>query len=446
MDVKRGTNSWGFIYIVGVILLLALKGGASYETQTEWLIQGVAGCALVGILITQPRLLSDPNLRPVWVLYLCLGFWIILQIIPLPYDLWTALSGRETIQSEISLLEIDEQAIALSYSPLKSLGGLVSFLLPLSVLTGTMWLTKTQIGFVTALWIVVALLSAGLGLVQVIVPGGGNLYLWERVNAGLPVGLFANINHHAALIYGVLPFVLLWGSGNISVPRLDGARQVGSAAVLLFLAVFIVLTGSRAGIGLFGLAGLLGVVAIIAWHSRRRGYVGIVFLVCLLCLVLGLAVFSGLGPNWMSSELSSDLSRTDMTRKGLEMWRDHWLAGIGMGSTEFVYSIYETPEQVGRTYVNHLHNDVLQWLIELGVVGAALLAGFGVWLLRILKKAPKTAVFRSPLMAMACIVLLCLFVHSWVDYPFRTPLLAAFGAFNLGLVLRSVEDFKAECV
>lgn len=73
-----------------------------------------------------------------------------------------------------------------------------------------------------------------------------------------------------------------------------------------------------------------------------------------------------------------------------------------------------------HNYFNHAHNDYLQWWMEAGWLGAALLvASLGVLAFAGARAFAHGTHSRFPAAA-AAFALAALLLHSWVDYPLRT--------------------------
>jgi O-antigen ligase len=107
---------------------------------------------------------------------------------------------------------------------------------------------------------------------------------------------------------------------------------------------------------------------------------------------------------------------------------DYLPVGSGIGSFVEVFKVGEPLELVTETYVNHVHNDYLELLLTGGVLAALLLAIAAIWFaVRALNAWwGKRAQSRERSFArMASVVIAIMAVASAVDYPLRTPSLAA---------------------
>jgi O-antigen ligase len=107
-------------------------------------------------------------------------------------------------------------------------------------------------------------------------------------------------------------------------------------------------------------------------------------------------------------------------------------AGTGFGSFQQVYRVYEDPSAVTGTYVNHAHNDVIELFVEGGVPAMLLLGAFLLWWSRRafqVWRQTDRQVAKAATIASAAIL-----AHSLVDYPLRTPGMAAIFAFCISVM------------
>ena len=109
--------------------------------------------------------------------------------------------------------------------------------------------------------------------------------------------------------------------------------------------------------------------------------------------------------------------------------------GSGLGSFEALFPSYEDPSQVTSTFMNHAHNDYLEFVLEFGAAGIALIAAFLVWFIW-----RSIAIWRSEgedgsrLRKAASIAVLIVILHSLVDYPVRTGAISGFVGLCLGVM------------
>jgi O-antigen ligase len=110
----------------------------------------------------------------------------------------------------------------------------------------------------------------------------------------------------------------------------------------------------------------------------------------------------------------------------LQMARDAFPVGIGLGSFETVYRRFEPFDQLSYTYLNQAHNDLLQVVVEAGMLGGLLLVAFIGWWGWASWRAWREAPTAQSLAARAgSAVVLMILAASVTDYPVRTPLMLA---------------------
>lgn len=248
----------------------------------------------------------------------------------------------------------------------------------------------------------------------------GKLY-WSRtlpVNAG-PFGPFVNSNHFAGFVELTAPF-------GVAILSSGAARREEWPIISLFTILpmgALALSGSRGGMaGFLCELVLLGFVARarVAGGKQLRGVIG-------LALAAGLlATWLGIGPVVERLE-DSTLANISRDRR-VSMFKDTWQiflhnpwAGTGLGTLETVYPGYASYYDGRR--VEHAHNDYLELLAEMGLVGA--LCGLAFVLILFGRALPSLRPARSPVSrafysgAMAaCTGLL---VHSFVDFNLHIP-------------------------
>ncbi|MCB1689642.1 MAG: O-antigen ligase family protein, partial [Halioglobus sp.] len=131
---------------------------------------------------------------------------------------------------------------------------------------------------------------------------------------------------------------------------------------------------------------------------------------------------SGLFARLLPSELS-DAGRMVTWIQTLEMWRDHWLFGVGNGSFQYVFTAYKVAALDGNLY-DFAHSDHLQLLAEQGVIGAVLFYAFFLacfW--RMLSVYCRSGGNRSRqgLLLGIIIAVAAFFLHGLVDFNFHIP-------------------------
>jgi O-antigen ligase len=256
----------------------------------------------------------------------------------------------------------------------------------------------------------------------------------------IPFGTYVNRHHFAALMEMTLGLTLglLFGGGanRIRLPFLGAAAAV--------MGIAIALTGSRGAI--LSLLALFAVVIGITVIGRRHGSATstrrirpafslaatLAGSVILITLIFGLALMTG-GGEFVSRGFGLDPVPGDLSSGRLQYWnvalqifRDHPLIGAGLDAFGVAYTRYDPSG--GAFRVEQAHNDYLQMLADGGIVGMLIAVVFIVLLvkrsLNVIGSTRDTFRRSAAIGAFAgCVAVL---VHSFFDFPLRTPANAFF--------------------
>jgi O-antigen ligase len=266
---------------------------------------------------------------------------------------------------------------------------------------------------------------AAFALLQGISSNGKLYWLREPHMGGWIYGPYVNHNHYAGLMEMLTPIVLITA---LTRSASDRARMVAAAAAAV-MAGTIFLSGSRAG--MLAIAAELIVLAVLLARQKRgvRTAMGIgLFLVIILVILIWIG-----GPElkhrmpWLGAghgDLSSDI-RFGINRDGLRMFIKRPLLGWGLGAFPVVYPEFRS--FYTNFFVNAAHNDYLQLLVEMGLLGFSTM----VWLLVVVyrsavKKLTNGTGDISGAVALACLLGLSgILVHSAFDFNLQIPANAA---------------------
>ena len=417
--------------MVVALCVVAFGGSARYDAWQLLVLQPVciAGLTLFAWRVRQSGTATGFAL-PIWLLVALAGL-MLLQLMPLPQAIWSALPGRGVLVDIQTALGWDNIR-PLSLVPTRTLNALFGLSVPALALFAFIALdpARRRVGAIGAV-ILIAVVSAAFGALQLIGPSQSAMYLYEISNFGQAVGLFANSNH--AAIFGSLALVVI---GYCIVAALEAGRiQQILALLAIFGLVFVmvILSGSRLGLGTAAIALLSTGASYLVQRSRHAvhakrpvriaiaaGFVGsILALAALFFLADQIPALGQL----MNEGPMEDL-RVRILGTLLEMTGGYFPAGSGIGSFENVYYIVEPDDELRPSYLNMAHNDWLQYLIETGLPGIALLAGAFWWIVRTGLALARDPANRPVLVAFIAGVLVVA-LASLFDYPLRVPLFQA---------------------
>jgi O-antigen ligase len=391
-------------YLLGAVLFacMIIGGGTVGGRLIEAILQIFIICASTYTLV---RLRHSPASRPGLVLLLLVTCAGIAQVIPLPTGLFQGLRP-ETFLPYQPGSEAPQPLSTISLSTSRTMSALTSMLWGLLLFIAFSKLSKKDIEGILPFFLAGLILNIAFVFLQI--SNGNFAYLGYVLGHEINSGLFSNENHLSTLICCSIPMLFYIG--------FIRKRFLVMIPLILTLLLCLLAIGSRAGV-LLGFAVLLMSLFLTAWRMRLGG----VFALCLLgtVTVYGYGAFARI-----SQETGGILERPEFFETVLRGIRDNWILGTGYGSFDLVYPHYERLEAVYSVYVNHAHNDVMEFMLEGGVVGAIiLLLYFATFLFRLAQTGDK------PLRLLSALSIGVVLVHSTVDYPLRTMAVAASFAF-----------------
>ncbi len=424
-----------FAVFAGFLLLVALTGGSSRPDVASLMVLRPAAVLFAGYawLVASPSQLGAIRVPLLVVAGLMLV--TLLQLVPLPVAIWTGLPHRDDVLEAGGLAGMGDLPRPLSFDPSRTWNTFFALIVPLAaiLLAGIQ-----ERGRVIPSLMAVGLLSVLLGFLQAV--GGGGLVLYDITHRGFPVGLFANKNHQAVLLLWLM-MAASWFVTVTDPRRLSSGAAIGGAlAVILVLFPLLVLTGSRAGLALYPLVLLVSgwllyrspaAKSVVRGVGKRARAILVVAGACLVApLLFVFAVLWASGRQTALSRLfeleaAEDL-RWQFTPTFLDMARDFLPFGSGFGSFEKLFRSYEPANMLTTRYMNQVHNDWLQLVIEGGIPALTIALVALLWLLRSTWRVWRSAAPGAQAHAafLGCSILLWL-IASVVDYPLRTPLGAA---------------------
>lgn len=415
-----------FLQLGAILLVLwsvSRLDGASIDRRTRWAIGILAGALLLPLL----------------------------QIIPLPSGIWSALPGREAIVSDYALLGVELPALGISLSAERTVAAWLALLPPAAVFMATLTLDERERGLMVAAVVALAFLSVLIGFIQV--TSRDQLYIYSITNGGSAVGFFANRNHLASLLLMSIPFItlLLRSAGGVDLPRASRVgRRILIGASLLILSVGILFTGSRAGLLLLFPVLFLTYVTML---RTSRGATPQIMAIGGALLVVGVLGAMSYGPFYERITERSQNFQEDVRYWAapitLKSSVNNLPFGTGFGTFDPVFRRAAGDANLGPSFVNHAHNDYLELFLTGGVPALLLIALFLGWAAMVTQSNWRMRSGNPSALARAsAIVILVALLHSGVDYPLRTAalacLFAAACAFQLSPLGRGTQSLPRE--
>lgn len=362
---------------------------------------------------------------------------ILVQMIPLPPAIWTQFGPRTRIGEGFQLLGVQVPPEPISLTPSSGFDSSLGIIPPLALICAMLRLKAYRPAWLAIAVITAMIASVLMGVLQVNSYTGAPpspWYLFPDSNWGRAVGFFANADHMADLLVITIPFVaaIVASAKSVEMRRFSATVTV-AAGIGLVLIVGIALNGSLAAYGLALPVICASAVLVLPPNNRVRLLAAFAALVLILASIVALettAVGAGkLGQHASSATESRAALASTTTRAAI----DFMPFGSGLGSFRSVYPLYESPDRVTDIIAVHAHNDYLELVLELGLIGLALIAAFLIWWVFAVWRAWR-APNSSPFARAATISSAAVLVHSAVDFPLRTAAIAAVFGLCLGFL------------
>ena len=454
------------VAILGAILIFTplIKGG---NRPLPLLILELAATALLCLLFLRPNLQQRLS-RPLLIALGALIALPLIQLLPLPEFAWHWLPGRDFYAAATNAVGATPSRYALSLIPNATESALLALLVPVAVFLATVSTSEAQLKQLVNLFIGLAVIQAVIGLAQF---GTGSITVLavlaapDAESVGSAHGTYPNADHLAGFLEMALPVVLGLLIASIQVGGPTSTFQAKKAPIRQRLSRRLS-SGIRFNrVAIYSAAGLAILLGLTFSHSRTG--VALAMLSILLCsLVFGrwvggqrssrlITVFAVIGIALaVEIGLTSVLSR--FTGKGMAddlRWSifagtiqgiyEFFPIGSGFGSYPAVFRRFQ-PGDVPQ-FVNHAHNDYLEWLFEGGIAAAVLLFIFlALYLVRWLRIWPREQ-HCPPYCIMriaAGIGLLMMLLHGLIDFNLHIPANAVFFAFLAGVFFHQAPAAK----
>jgi len=438
-----GDLAYAGMVLFVVLLSLIFGGGTRQGLWSDALVQ-VVSLPLLAIAILRLKARASPSEFRLALLVIGAVIVVpILQLLPFPPWTWTILPGRAEVAGAYRAAGVPLPFLPISLEPLTTLRSLLSLLPAIAVFLGVLSLRKqAEFRWLLLLIFAVAVVGAGLELLQLAGGVHSPLRFYEITNVHRGVGFFANSNHQAAFLYSTIGYAAIWAS----LARRDRSAKVAfrltvAAVLVVAIVIGLVATQSRFGVLLGLAAGFCSIplAAGLASEANRGRIVKLAMAVNGLALLLAfLFGFAGFADR-ISEGLSSDV-RWPAARITWKAAVDHLPFGSGIGTFAPIFQRYEPVNLLAETYVNRAHNDWLEAWLEGGVASAAVICALLSCFVFLAYRSWRPADPNARLVAYAragsvCAALLA--VHSLLDYPLRTTALTVMLAISFAFMIRA---------
>lgn len=373
----------------------------------------------------------------------------LLQLVPVPPGVWAAIPGHEPYARAMALAGVAPGWHAVSMHAVATEYAWLALLPPAAMFVAVQLLGARQVRALVMAVLAVALLQAILGILQLGAQAASPLYFGNPYGGGAATGTYVNRNHFAGFMAMALPVAMALWAAEVVPPRdasgeilrehprhrdVRLARRVALTAGLAILAVALLFSRSRAGVGC-GFAALAAASLVLVWNAGSIAARAMLAAVALLALALG--AYIGLTPvfeRFAPGDLTvSYEGRVDIAAAAIRGALDFLPLGSGLGTFADVFPRYQAATVAG--FVDHAHNDYAEAFLELGLAAVAFLvlalaSYLGRW--RVLARGHLSRRLGY-LQVGSGLAVAALAVHGGFDFNFHIPANALYWAFFAGV-------------
>ncbi len=451
---RDGFEPFAF-YLLAAILLFAplIKGG---NRPLPLMALELAAVLLLAYPLLRPdRSQQLPaGLLPGLALLMLLP---LLQLLPIPFSLWQTLPGREVYAGALSAFGTKTDTHPLTLLPMATEVAWLALLPPFAVLLATLRLSEAALKKCVYLFIAMATVQAIIALVQF---GGGatTTFRTSLTDIGTGVGTYVNRNHLAGMLAMALPLSLGLLASRIGragrslhyrsrglLRRLAGSlnptrinQTVIFSAISIVVLLGAIFSRSRTGI-MLAMLGIFLAAIVFGFRIGNRRSTNLVTVFSVIGLALAVEV--GLAPvlERFSASAALEDARWSIFSSSITAMGQFFPFGSGLGTFPDVYRRFQ-PAEI-ELFVNHAHNDYIEYLFEGGGVAAVvILLGLFVYV----RAWPRLLRLQhwgtlSFMQAGAGIGVLLLALHGLTDYNWHIPANAIYFALLAGVFLHRGE-------
>ena len=236
-----------YAFVAFFVIVFFMGGGSRDDIQSLLVLRPLAILFCAYALTVKAPEQWKGRMFPLYIAGALLAL-MVLQLIPLPPSVWTALPERQIFADIADIAGIEQPWRPLTLSPSKTLNSLFALAVPIAAMMLYLNLDRDYRKRVVPVLIILCAISALWAIFQVIGPARGPLYIYRITNFGTGVGLFANRNHQAVMLASSIAMLGLYAGSLKSHSKQAALKFSASIATILVFVPLIFITGSRAGL------------------------------------------------------------------------------------------------------------------------------------------------------------------------------------------------------
>nr|CAA6828245.1 MAG: O-antigen ligase [uncultured Thiotrichaceae bacterium] len=439
-------NKWtNLLIMLGCILLLSAPFPYSGKNATAALTAEIIG-TIVLFIIAHTQIHRGKLSKPVRY-FIAYGLILtIIYLIPLPTSIWEQLPGRTAYVDLSTWLEKNYDIFvykSLSVNYLHTLSFALGIIPALALFLTTLSIPVSSLRILVYAFLLSAAGQAVLAILQYYTQ---NPSLFSGIQSMAARGSYLNQNHLTAYMEIAEPialaFVLYYVIRQTDTRAVQKTLKIAIFSLLSMTLLFIpLISTSRMGLFLLLLSIILSFWTMTPSTIRSKI---ILPLISLRLLLLG--VFITLHYTFVTNTATTVMRAAPQNIAGdlrWTMWKNTWegilaLAPFGSGPGTFQQGFRPFQSIENNLFINHAHNDYLEFMFETGVLGVVLILYFAYlygWQWRQIKLIHEKSLMRL-LQSGAGVGIFLFMVYSLTEFNFHTPANVMYFCFLLGIFFR----------
>jgi O-antigen ligase len=299
-------------------------------------------------------------------------------------------------------------------------------------------------------FILSGLFQSGYGLYQYL-RNDYHIFSYLNIyNMGTATGTFINHSHYAAYLGMCFPLPFAIASG-LTVLRRSSTERIGvriartfetkgSQAVVLFTVCMILFLGLLFSLSRGGILSAIGSLIVFfllvfgMYPKLSRKVYFVLILIGFVCIALWIGPIPLIKRFSSLSQRFGQQERWGIWEGAVQICRAFPLTGTGLGTFYQVFPAFRTVPRFNQFFVRHAHNEYLEFISEIGIAAVFVIAALIYAFLRRLREIQVEPSRRIKFWEIGLFCsLLCIAIHSFMDFSLRIPANALSAAILSGL-------------
>jgi O-antigen ligase len=393
---------------------------------------------------------SYSNNKVFFIFFLIYIIYLIIQIVPLPLSIIKIIAPHN--YDLYSSIKIDKQFWSLSVDPSSSYFNIlncINFFIIFLIFPILFNRSKYLMKFLFFLC-VLGFCHAVFATYWMLIGNPSNFLLQKIYYLNASTGLFVNRSVFGTFLFlcafSSLYYIVIFFQKN-QLTNFNFVEQIKSKIFfirifIIFMSIGILTTWSRAA----NFSYILILLSFLFYSKISfKKYINPLSSVVIFILIFDVFIMGAFFGNaklierYAETSILRETTRFDLQAFGIVQFKNFWLFGYGNGAFEQIYKIFHnTPENFSNLIASNAHNDLIEFLGEIGILGFLILF---ITYICYFKKIFENINEKENLSRFILIVLLSiiLLIQSLVDFSLHSPgiLLLVITILSIGFI-----DFK----